>query len=69
MDDKMMKWRRSPLHRKCIFCKYLKLIVAPVDVSCDYYKCIAKDKHIDYNWPDMTRIPRPFCKLFQLDME
>ena len=70
MDKKVMKWRSSPLHRKCIFCKHLKLVSIPAGIPCnDYYKCVAKDKHIDYCLPDMTRIPRPFCKLFELDTE
>ena len=70
MDDKVMKWRSSPLHRKCIFCKYLKLhpVQGWVPVT-DYYTCQAKDKIISSCVPDMTRVPRLFCKLFELDTE
>ena len=70
MNEKVMKWRSSPLHRKCIFCKHLKFINIPAHLPCnDYYKCVAKDKYIDYCLPDMTRIQRPFCKLFELNTE
>ena len=72
MDEKVVKWRSSPLHRKCIFCKHLRLIAIPANLPYnDYYKCVAKDKYIDYCLPeiDMTRVPRPFCRLFELDTE
>ena len=70
MDEKVMKWRSSPLHRKCIFCKHLQF--KPVQVwmpVADYYVCKAKDKVISDVLPDMTRTPRPFCRLFELDTE
>lgn len=68
MDEKVMKWRRSPLHRKCIFCKYLKFH-SILPTTADYYTCQAKDKIINDCLPDMTRIPRPLCKLFKLNTE
>ena len=70
MDDKVMKWRSSPLHRKCIFCKHLRFkpIHGWIPIA-DYYVCEAKDKVISDVLPDFTRIPRPFCKLFELDTE
>lgn len=69
MSEKVMKWRSSPFHRKCIFCEYLKLIVVKCDPARCYYKCSAKDKYICDVLPDMTRIPRPFCSLFTLKQE
>lgn len=70
MNDKVMKWRSSPLHRKCIFCKHLKFHSIQVWLPvADYYTCQAKDKIVSDYWPDMTRIIRPFCKLFELDTE
>jgi hypothetical protein len=70
MDDKVMKWRSSPLHRKCIFCKHLRFkpIQGWIPIA-DYYVCEAKDKVISDVLPDFTRTPRPFCKLFELDTE
>lgn len=68
MDKKVVKWRSSPLHRKCMFCKYLT-IVSRIDGHSDYYKCLAKEKIVNDGWPDMTLAPRPFCKLFELDVE
>lgn len=70
MNEKVMKWRSSPLHRKCIFCKYLEHVNIPYHLPiADYYKCLAKDKCISDCLPDMTRVPRFFCQLFELDME
>ena len=69
MDEKVMKWRSSPLHRKCIFCKWLTYYCGYVIGVSGYYKCIAKDKIISDCLPDLTEIPRPFCRLFELDME
>ena len=46
MNEKVMKWRSSPFHRRCIFCEYLKLEVIKCDPSISYYRCIAKDKYI-----------------------
>ena len=70
MDEKVMKWRRPPLHRRCIFCKHLRFkpIQGWIPIA-DYYVCRAKDKVISDCLPDMTRIIRPFCKLFELDTE
>lgn len=69
MSEKVMKWRSSPLHRKCIFCEYLKYLTIHCDPSVSYCKCEAKDKSICDGLPDMTRIPRPFCRLFTLKQE
>lgn len=69
MDEKVMKWRSSPLHRKCIFCKYLKFVAIKCDPARFYYECSAKDKYICDFLPDMRRIPRPFCNLFTLKEE
>lgn len=69
MTEKVMRWRSSPLHRKCIFCEYLKLVVVKCDPAKCYYECRAKNKYICDVLPDMTRIPRPFCSLFTLKQE
>ena len=70
MSEKVMKWRSQPLHRKCIFCKYLKFNTVNVFMPVrDYYTCSAKNKYISDCVPDMTRWPRPFCRLFELDTE
>lgn len=68
MDEKVMKWRSSPLHRKCKYCKWLRYVAVATHIpSPDYYKCIAKDKVISDCLPDMTEVPRPFCRLFELN--
>lgn len=61
------QWRSKRLNRKCIFCKFLKMIVVPVHLpGADYYVCKAKDKYLNHILPDMTRVPRPFCQCFEL---
>ena len=67
MDEKVMKGRSSPLHRKCKFCKWLTYH-SVLGIS-GYYKCMVKDKTISDCLPDLTVIPRPFCNLFELDTE
>ena len=69
LDDKVKAWRSSRLHRKCIFCKYLKLNIMKCNPGRDYYTYEAKDRSIHDLLPDFTRIPRPFCKLFELKVE
>lgn len=70
MNEKVVKWRSSPLHRKCIFCKHLRFKSVEIWIPvADYYICEAKDKVISDDLPDMTRISRPFCRLFELDTE
>lgn len=69
MSEKVMKWRSSPFHRKCIFCEYLEFVVIKCDPARCYYECRAKDKYICDILPNMTRIPRPFCSLFTLKQE
>ena len=69
MTEKVMKWRSSPFHRRCIFCKDLKVEARKGDPGISYYRCVAKDKYICDVLPDMTRIPRPFCSLFTLKQE
>ena len=58
MDYKVLKYRSS--HPKCIYCKYLKLVVPSIDVD-PYYKCLAKDKII--NFPDIIRI----CSCYDIE--
>lgn len=58
MDYKVLKYRSS--HPKCIYCKYLKLVVPSIDVD-PYYKCLAKDKFIHF--PDIIRI----CSCYDIE--
>ena len=58
MDDKVLKYRSS--HPKCIYCKYLKIVVPSIDVD-PYYKCLAKDKIIHF--PDIIRI----CSCYDIE--
>lgn len=70
MDEKVVKWRSSPLHRKCKFCKWLKYHSGCAMIGIPgYYRCMVKDKIISDCLPDLTVIPRPFCRLFELDTE
>ena len=51
-------WRSK--HKKCAFCKYLKLLIPPAPHCEPGYLCAAKDKMVNPN------LPRPFCELFRL---
>ena len=53
-------WRLN--HPKCKFCQYLKFVSLPV--GADYYKCIAKDKIINY-----IGLPRYFCTCYKVKLE
>lgn len=68
MNEKIVKWRSSPLHRRCAFCKWLRVVTPPIGVG-SFYECIAKDKIIRDIFLDLTRIIRPFCRLYELDTE
>lgn len=54
------EWRKK--HRRCEFCKYLRLLYAPPNCLCDgdIFQCTAKSKEVH------PTVPRPFCRLFQL---
>ena len=55
-------WRLN--HPRCAFCKYLRFDATPtrLGLSCpDYYKCILKQKIINY-----PAMPRPWCKCFDV---
>lgn len=45
-------WRKK--HRRCEFCKHLNFFT-------DGFFCIAKSKEVH------PTLPRPFCRLFQLE--
>lgn len=62
IDEKVLKYRNK--HKKCKYCKYLRLIVPCVDIVPAYYKCVAKDKIIQDTLPDMTNIRR-FCSCYE----
>ena len=51
-------WRRK--HKKCNFCKYLRLLMPPAPHCESGCFCAAKCKMVD---PDS---PRPFCTLFKV---
>lgn len=54
----IQNWRRK--HKKCAFCKYLKLLIPVVPNCASGCFCNVKDKMVN---PDL---PRPFCELFRL---
>lgn len=54
------KWRKSRLHRKCLYCKFSSHLPS-TPCSAGIWFCDAKMKMIN---PD---IHRPFCKCFTLD--
>jgi hypothetical protein len=56
------KWREK--HPRCEFCHWLKLEVVKVDSMADFYKCLVKDKII--NFPDM---PRPWCRCYKVKLD
>ena len=57
------KWRNNRLHRKCLFCAYLKLLPSIGPFVQDTWKCKCKCKLVN---PDL---PRPFCKCFILNKD
>lgn len=61
MTDKVSKWRKSRLHRRCNFCKYC---VHRGGVDFGHYFCTSKE--IVISETDAHQIPRPFCALFEL---
>lgn len=67
MNDKILSWRSSRLHRKCCYCKHLCRVETPIDGG--FYKCVAKAKIIRDLFPDMTSVHRPFCQLFEGENE
>lgn len=52
------EWRRK--HRKCLFCKHLRVVNPPHYCADCFFRCEAKQKDVNED------IPRPFCKLFEL---
>lgn len=56
-------------HRRCRWCKYIKIVQPPHCICPDYYKCLVKDKIISelfWNWRGA------FCKCYkpeELDFE
>ena len=56
-------WRLN--HPKCKFCQYLKFVSLPAYFAgTDYYRCIAKDKIINY-----IGLPRYFCSCYKVKLE
>ncbi len=67
LDDKIVAWRSSRLHRKCKFCKYLRYVSPPTGAT--FCECAAKGKIIRDLLPDRTKAVRPLCGCFELDDE
>lgn len=67
MDEKVIRYRKK--HRKCIYCKYLKCVYPKMGIEyvSPYYQCIAKDKILCDNMPNMTIVPRLFCSCYSVD--
>lgn len=68
MEEKVARYRKR--HKKCIYCKYLKLTQPKMGIEYvnPYYQCLAKDKIICSVMPDMTVIPRLFCSCYEVDI-
>jgi hypothetical protein len=52
------EWRKK--HRRCEFCKHLRILYAPPLCEGDIFECKAKAKMV------FATLPRPFCRVFQL---
>ena len=61
IDEKVLNYRKK--HKKCKYCKHLKLEIPRINTVSPYYKCVAKDKIIRDFLPDMTNILR-FCSCY-----
>ena len=66
IDEKVLNYRRK--HKKCKYCKYLKLEVPRIDTVPAYYKCVAKDKIIRDMYPDMRNVRRA-CACYEANEE
>lgn len=65
MDRKIKEYRQK--HKKCKYCKYRKLDLSGGKLSIPpFYVCEVKDKIIRDMLPDMTRVPRLFCKWYEV---
>ena len=64
IDEKVLNYRKK--HKRCKYCKYLKLEVPRIDTVPAYYKCVAKDKIIRDMLPDMTNVLR-FCSCYTVN--
>ena len=64
IDEKVLNYRKQ--HKRCKYCKYLKLEVPCIDTVPAYYKCVAKDKIIRDMLPDMTNVLR-FCSCYTVN--
>lgn len=56
------RWRNKRLHRKCLFCSYVKMLPS-TRCSPDTWICQCKDKVVN---PDTIR---PFCKCFKVNIK
>lgn len=64
MTDKVKKYRER--HKKCVYCKHLKLVFPKIDSIPTYFSCMAKRKIIRDELPDMTNIRR-ICSCYEID--
>lgn len=64
MTDKVIKYRER--HKKCVYCKHLKLVFPKIDSVPAYFNCMAKGKIIRDTLPDMTNIRR-ICSCYEVD--
>lgn len=53
------EWRRK--HKRCAWCKHLKMHTINNVTKLSYYTCKAKKKEVNPN------LSRPFCRLFELE--
>lgn len=63
MSEKVLRYREK--HKKCQYCKHLKMVVPVIDVP-SYQLCCAKEKIIRDCLPDMTSIRR-ICSCYEVD--
>lgn len=60
-----LEWRER--HPRCNFCEYYKLAIPAGAHGMgmpDFFKCLVKEKTINY-----SKMPRPWCKCFKVKLE
>ena len=58
--DIVSKWRKSRLHRKCLYCKFSSHLPS---TPCSAGTWLCKDKEVSRD------IPRPVCSCFRINKE
>lgn len=64
MTEKVKKYRAK--HKRCKYCKHLRLLSRYGNPGSDYYWCVAKDKIVGDYCPDMTEVSRCFCQCYEV---